>query len=232
MKREKYVNYFMASLLISALLAACATPTAAPTEVPPAPTQAPVVPTEAPVVPTEPVSMIDADPTGQTVVWWHAFGTGANYEGIQAVVAEFNASNEYGITVTEIAQGSQADLETAVNAAIATGELPTLTMGFANGLVRWYGLDVIAGLNQYTDDPIYGLTAQDQAAIYPGPYSSGTLPDGTQVGVPMHQSAQVNFYNYTWAQELGFLRPADDFGRIQGAGLRGGSGQQRRRQSR
>ena len=165
------------------------------------------MPTEAPEVPTEPVSMIDADPTGQNVVWWHAFGTGANYEGIQAVVAEFNASNEYGITVTEIAQGSQADLETAVNAAIATGELPTLTMGFANGLVRWYGLDVIAGLNQYIEDPVYGLTAEELAAIYPGPYSSGTLPDGTQVGIPMHQSAQVNFYNYTWAQELGFSGP-------------------------
>jgi len=208
MKREQYVNYILAGLLITALLAACAAPTPAPTEVPPAPTEAPAEPTEAPTAaPIEPVSSIDADPTGQTVVWWHAFGTGANYEGIQAVVAEFNASNDYGITVQEVAQGSQADLETAVNAAIATGELPTLTMGFANGLVRWYGLDVIAGLNQYIDDPVYGLTAEDQAAIYPGPYSSGTLPDGTQVGIPMHQSAQVNFYNYTWAQELGFDGP-------------------------
>lgn len=165
-------------------------------------------PTEEPME-EGPMSNIDADPTGQTVTWWHAFGTGANYEGIQAVVSAFNASNEYGITVEEVSQGSQSDLETAVNGAIATGELPNLTMGFPNGLVRWYGLDVIAGLNQYIDDPLYGLTADDLAAIYPGPYSSGTLPDGTQVGIPMHQSAQVNFYNFTWAQELGFDGPPE-----------------------
>lgn len=199
-------------LLVAALLVGCAGATEEPTEVP-APPPAPE-PTEEPMEePTEepmdegPMSNIDADPTGQTITWWHAFGTGANYEGIQAVVSEFNASNMYGITVEEVSQGSQSDLETAVNGAIATGELPNLTMGFPNGLVRWYGLDVIAGLNQYIDDPLYGLTADDLSAIYPGPYSSGTLPDGTQVGIPMHQSAQVNFYNFTWAQELGFDSP-------------------------
>jgi multiple sugar transport system substrate-binding protein/sn-glycerol 3-phosphate transport system substrate-binding protein len=209
MKGNRIMHQVLVAGLIAALLAACAAPTPAPTEEPaaPAPTQAPP-PTAAPTAaPTEPVSMIDADPTGQTITWWHAFGTGANYEGIQAVVADFNASNMYGITVQEVAQGSQSELETAVNGAIATGELPNLTMGFANGLVRWYGLDVIAGLNQYIEDPVFGLTADELAAIYPGPYSSGTLPDGTQVGIPMHQSAQVIFYNHTWAQELGFANP-------------------------
>jgi ABC-type glycerol-3-phosphate transport system substrate-binding protein len=209
MKGNRIMHPVLIAGLIAALLAACAAPTAAPTEEPaaPAPTQAPP-PTAAPTAaPTEPVSMIDADPTGQTITWWHAFGTGANYEGIQAVVADFNASNTYGITVQEVAQGSQSELETAVNGAIATGELPNLTMGFPNGLVRWYGLDVIAGLNQYIEDPVFGLTADELAAIYPGPYSSGTLPDGTQVGIPMHQSAQVMFYNHTWAQELGFANP-------------------------
>jgi ABC-type glycerol-3-phosphate transport system substrate-binding protein len=203
MKVRLHVSKLFGGLVILALLAACAPPTPAPTE-PPEPTEA-MPPTEVP--PTEPVSMLEGDPTGQTVTWWHAFGTGANYEGIQAVVSEFNANNEFGITVAEVAQGSQADLETAVNGAIATGELPNITMGFPNGLVRWYGLDVIAGLNPFLEDPIYGLTAEELGAIYPGPYSSGTLPDGTQVGIPMHQSAQVNFYNHTWGQELGFDGP-------------------------
>jgi ABC-type glycerol-3-phosphate transport system substrate-binding protein len=133
--------------------------------------------------------------------------SGANLEGMTAVVDTFNATNEYGITVEAVAQGSQSDLETAVNGAIATGELPSLTMGFANGLVRWYGLDVIAPLNDYIEDPVYGLSDEVQAGIFPGPYSSGTLPDGTQVGIPMHQSAQVLFYNFTWASELGFDEP-------------------------
>lgn len=211
MKSKKILTLLLVSML---LLAACQT-AEEPTE---EPAPSPFPPTEEPMEEhemeehdmeemEEPMSNIDADPTGQTVVWWHAFGTGANYEGILAVVDAFNSSNEWGITVEEVSQGRQSDLETAVNGAIATGELPTLTMGFANGLVRWYGLDVIAGLNQYIDDPVYGLSADDLAAIYPGPFSSGTLPDGTQVGIPMHQSAQVNFYNVTWAQELGFDSP-------------------------
>jgi ABC-type glycerol-3-phosphate transport system substrate-binding protein len=153
--------------------------------------------------------MIDADPTGQSITFWHAMSSGANLEGMTALVEAFNASNEYGITVEAVAQGSQSDLETAVNGAIATGELPNLTMGFANGLVRWYGLDVIAPLNAYIDDPVYGLSDEVQAGIFPGPYSSGTLPDATQIGIPMHQSAQVFFYNHTWASELGFDGPPE-----------------------
>jgi ABC-type glycerol-3-phosphate transport system substrate-binding protein len=190
--------------LIAALLAGCAQPTATQAP-PPAPTA-----TEAPAPePTEVTSNIDADPTGQSIVFWHAMSSGANLEGMTALVDAFNTSNEYGITVEAVAQGSQSDLETAVNGAIATGELPNLTMGFPNGLVRWYGLDVVAGLNQYIEDPIYGLSDEVRAGIFPGPYSSGTLPDGTQIGIPMHQSAQVMFYNQTWAQELGFDGPPE-----------------------
>jgi ABC-type glycerol-3-phosphate transport system substrate-binding protein len=133
--------------------------------------------------------------------------SGANLEAMTGLVAAFNDLNEYGITVEAVAQGSQSDLETAVNGAITTGELPNLTMGFANGLVRWYGLNVIAALNPYIDDPVYGLSDEVRAGIFPGPYSSGTLPDGTQIGIPMHQSAQVMFYNHTWATELGFDAP-------------------------
>lgn len=207
MRGKNLMQSVLAGLLIAALWAACA-PAATPA--PPAPTEAVAEPTEAPVEPTEelaPETMLEGDPTGQTITFWHAMSSGANLEGMTAVVDDFNASNVYGITVEPIAQGSQSELETAVNGAIATGELPNLTMGFPNGLVRWYGLDVIAGLNEYLADPVFGRTAEEMAAIFPGPYSSGTLPDGTQIGIPMHQSAQVIFYNHSWARELGFPNP-------------------------
>jgi multiple sugar transport system substrate-binding protein len=200
--RKKLSSALWVALLITALLAGCAQPT--PTEAPPPA----ATPTDVPVVePTEVTSTIDADPNGQSITFWHAMSSGANLEGMTALVDAFNASNEYGITVEAVAQGSQSDLETAVNGAIATGELPNLTMGFPNGLVRWYGLDVIAALTQYIDDPVYGQSDDVKAGIFPGPYSSGTLADGTQIGIPMHQSAQVMFYNSTWASELGFDGP-------------------------
>ena len=199
MKNRSLLYLALVALLLPALVTACA----------PAAPEAPVEePAEEEPVEEAPVSNIDADPSGQTIVFWHAMSSGANLEGMTALVEDFNATNEFGITVEAVSQGSQSELETAVNGAIATGELPSLTMGFPNGLVRWHGLGVIAGINQYIDDPVYGL-GDALADIYSGPYSSGTLPDGTQVGIPMHQSAQVMFYNFTWAEELGFDGPPD-----------------------
>ena len=197
-KRILYVSLFV--LLFAALLAGCGT---AATEEPEEPTAVPptdVPPTEAPAEPA-------VDPSGQNIVFWHAMSSGANLEGMDAVVAEFNDTNMYGITVEAIAQGRQSELETAVNGAITTGELPNLTMGFPNGLVNWYNLGVIAPINDFINDADFGLSADALGAIFAGPYASGTLPDGTQVGIPMHQSAQVIFYNHTWAQELGFDGP-------------------------
>jgi ABC-type glycerol-3-phosphate transport system substrate-binding protein len=147
------------------------------------------------------------DLSGVTVVFWHAMSSGANLEGMDAVVADFNANNEYGITVEAIAQGRQGDLETAVNGAITTGELPNLTMGFANGLVNWFNLGVIRGLNDFIGDANYGYDDGEYDAIFNAPLASGTLPDGTQIGIPMHQSAQVIFYNHSFAQDLGFAAP-------------------------
>ncbi|MBI3159451.1 MAG: extracellular solute-binding protein [Chloroflexi bacterium] len=202
MKRSKLLYSILAVIMVVSLLAACAPPPVEePTEEPAPPTDVP--PTDVPA-PTE-VPMPDV--SGTTVVFWHAMSSGANLEGMTALVEEFNSTNEYGITVEAVAQGSQGDLETAVNGAITTGELPNLTMGFPNGLSRWYGLGVIAPLNDFINNPTYGLSPEVLAGIFPGPYSSGTLADGTQIGIPMHQSAQVIFYNYTWAEELGFAGP-------------------------
>lgn len=222
MQRRTPVYLLVAVGLISVLITGCTTPTptAAPTAVEQPATSAPATsapateapdteapPTAAPPTEAPPTQALEVDPSGQSIVFWHAMSSGANLEGMTALVEEFNSTNEWGITVEAAAQGSQSELETAVNGAITTGELPNLTMGFPNGLVLWHSLGVIAPLNDYIEDDNFGLSADELEAIFPGPYSSGTLADGTQVGIPMHQSAQVNFYNHTWAQELGFENP-------------------------
>ena len=205
MTSKKLLGLLLLGMLV---VAACATPTPAvqPTDVPapPEPTEEEMVePTDEPM----PESMLEGDPTGQTITFWHAMSSGANLEGVEKIVADFNATNEFGITVEQVSQGGQGDLQTAMNAAITTGELPNLTQGFPNSLVLWNGLDVIAPINDFVSDSVYGLSADELGAIYAGVYSPGTLPDGTQVGVPMHQSASVHFYNFSWAEELGFDSP-------------------------
>ena len=210
MTSKRWMGLIALGLLASLLAAACTTATPEPTT---APTAAPAVqPTEEPIEeePTEepmPETMLEGDPTGQTITFWHAMSSGANLEGVEKIVADFNATNEFGITVEQVSQGGQGDLTTAMNAAVATGELPNLTQGFPNGLVLWNGLGVIAPLNDFIADTVYGLSDDELSAIFAGVYSPGTLPDGSQIGIPMHQSASVHFYNFTWAQELGFDSP-------------------------
>jgi len=160
-------------------------------------------PTEEPVVEEE----MGMDLSGTEIAFWHVWGTGQPAEGMTAIIEEFNNTNEWGITVVGVDQGRQSDLETAINAAVASGDLPNVAPAFANSLANWYGIGVVKPVNEYLDDPMYGLTAEEQAAIYPGPYGQGTLSDGTQVGMPIHQSANVLFYNKTWAEELGFDAP-------------------------
>lgn len=147
------------------------------------------------------------DLSGTEISFWHVWGTGTANEGMLAIVDEFNANNEWGITVVPVDQGQQGDLEQAVNAAVASGDLPNVTLGFANSLANWYNAGVIRPINDFLEDPQYGLTAEELAALYPGPFGQGTLADGTQVGYPMHQSANVLFYNKSWAEELGFANP-------------------------
>ncbi|MBE9479857.1 MAG: hypothetical protein IMY80_07810, partial [Chloroflexi bacterium] len=69
---KKYFAWFLIlALALPIVLTACGTPaTEAPPE-PPAPTEAPPAPepTEAPIVP-------DVDPSGQTITFWHVWGSG------------------------------------------------------------------------------------------------------------------------------------------------------------
>ena len=206
MSKKKLLVLLLTVVLLPALIAACSStpdetdePEPEATEVPePAATDVPA-PTE------EPMPMVD--PSGQNITFWHAMSSGANLEGLTAVVDEFNATNEWGITVEALSQGRQSELETAFNGAVTTGELPNLAQGFANGLVKWHSLGAIMPLNDFISDPNYGVDEAVYGGIFPGPLSSGTLPDGSQIGIPMNQSAQVIFYNHTWAQELGFANP-------------------------
>jgi multiple sugar transport system substrate-binding protein len=204
----KIIKANMLMLAILSLgLAACG-PAATPATQAPAPaTEAPAVPvllptatmapTEAPVVPS-------VDPTGQTVQFWHVWGTGLPNETMLAIVNDFNTSNEWGITVEAVDQGQYNNLEDALNAAIQSGDIPDMVTGYTNAMANWYAVDTIVDLNPYVNDPYFGLTAEEQAAFYPGSIEGGKAPDGTLFAFPISQSANVITYNSQWAQELGF----------------------------
>ena len=140
---------------------------------------------------------------GVEVTFWHPYSEGPG-EAMQGLIDEFNASNEYGIIVEGLNQGTHSDVEDKINAGIQSGDLPNVAIAYTNSLSDWYTVGSVVDLNPYIQDEEYGLTQEELEDLYPHLREIGTTPDGAWVAYPITQSANVLVYNFTWAQELGF----------------------------
>lgn len=201
----------MLVVAMSLVLAACSP--AAPAAEEPMEEPAAEEPMEEEPMEEEPMEEMgpEIDPTGQTVTFWHVWGTGGPSEALLAIVDEFNATNEWGITVEAVDQGGYGDLEDAFNAAVQSGDLPDMVTGYTNAMANWYAVDSVVDLDPYVNDEYFGLSAEEQAAFFPGSIEGGKAPDGTFFAFPISQSANVLFYNSGWAQELGFDAPPSNY---------------------
>ncbi|MFO8036400.1 MAG: extracellular solute-binding protein [Anaerolineales bacterium] len=144
---------------------------------------------------------------GITVTFWHVWGSDELLEGITNVILAFDATNAYGITVKALNQGGYNGLEDAMNAAIQSGDVPDLVVGNANAFASWYAVDAIIDMAPYMEDEVVGLGEGAMGDFFEGPFESGVTSGGERISLPFQQSANVLFYNETWAQELGFDSP-------------------------
>lgn len=145
------------------------------------------------------------DPTGAHVTYWHQFG-GAQQAAMDQLVAEFNATNEYGITVEAIPQGSVSDIRNLINAGIVSGELPNLAAGFANDGASYARDGAAVDLTPFINSPTWGLgDMADDFRTDLLPFN--TIPSGEIVAWPHQTSAQVFAYNQTLLSSLGFDGP-------------------------
>ncbi|MEW6716563.1 MAG: extracellular solute-binding protein [Chloroflexota bacterium] len=221
-------------LMLSMVLAACKptpTPTPTPSPVPPPEVEEEVEEPEGVVCPEDvtecpdgsfvarnPDNNCEFDPCppivgpfgvtledlqGVEVEFWHVWHGGVG-DALLALIDEFNATNEYGITVVGYDQGGYGEMFTNMNAAINTGELPDLVVGYNNQFASWHMAgEVMVDLNDYVNDPYFGYTEEEIADFYPQFWSQDFI-DGMRSGIPVQRSLQFMFYNSTWAQELGF----------------------------
>jgi ABC-type glycerol-3-phosphate transport system substrate-binding protein len=151
-------------------------------------------------------AMEDVDVTGTTISYWHPYNEGdPRKDAMDAIVDAFNAENEYGITVEALGQADYSDIEDKINAGIQSGDLPDIAQAYTSALTNWHlAAQVVADLETFVSDPIYGLTEEELADIFPGVLDLGVTADGVRIAWPLSQSANAIVYNYTWAQELGF----------------------------
>ena len=139
---------------------------------------------------------------GLTVqVWMPWFGTDANL--FESQVADFNKSNEWGITVQAVSQSNYTELYGNVTAALRTPNRPQMVIAFPEHALDWDSTGQIVDLTRYVDDPRYGFT-EDETRDFPAVFWSQDTIGAKRLGVPAERTARFLLYNAGWARELGF----------------------------
>ncbi|HLU11941.1 MAG TPA: extracellular solute-binding protein [Oceanobacillus sp.] len=149
------------------------------------------------------------DPSGQTIVYWHQYSDGsAQGDTIALLIDQFNETNEWGITVEGIFQGSYDPISELMNAGIVSGELPNLVAGYANNAASYYRDGAAVDLNPYINDPTWGLTAEQLADLNMALVNFNNV-DEAQLAWPNQASAELFVVNLTLLDELGFDGPPE-----------------------
>lgn len=149
------------------------------------------------------------DPRGQTVVWWHNH-RGGREELLLEIVAEYNETNECGITVEAVNQGGYNDIRDAVNASVAAGEVPAaMVVGYQNDQAFYQLNDTLVDLNAYVDDAHWGLNADEQAAFYQSFFNQSihVAFDDQRLGFPPNRSIELLHINMSYLRDLGYDAP-------------------------
>lgn len=155
------------------------------------------------------------DPSGAQVVYWHQYNDGPQLETMTALIEEFNSTNEWGITVEGLPQGSAGDIRELMTAAIISGETPNLTAGFQNDAASYALEGVVVDLNPYYNDPTWGYSEEDKADLNQDILNVDVFNfepfNGARLAWPNQTSALVFVVNLTMLEALGFDGPPESF---------------------
>ena len=132
------------------------------------------------------------------VTFWHAM-TGQQETTLTELADQFNAENEYGITVTLVNQGSYDDLSTKLTANAAAGTLPDMAQTYNSWLMPY--LDMVVPLDDFiaSDFDNYDDILQS--------YRDENTIFGFTSCLLFNKSTYVYLYNKTMFDELGLEAP-------------------------
>lgn len=162
--------------------------------------------TEVPATPTPTINVDPASLKGTGITFMYPWN-GEVQIAVEAMVDEFNDSNEWGITVATDAPGSSSALAEAVKNNLLNYSPPEVIAAPIDYLLR-LNLDeeVVTDLTPYVDSPEYGLTEED-IQYFADVFWQQDVVDGYRYGIPAQRTAKVMVYNQTWAEEMGFNEP-------------------------
>jgi sn-glycerol 3-phosphate transport system substrate-binding protein len=119
--------------------------------------------------------------------FWYAVG-GAQGTALQEMIAEFNATNEYGITVTGTYSGNYGETAQKVMASLESGGLPDA------GLIPAGPLWTCREGNYLLEEYLAGPEGLDESAFWPVLWDYNRYEDHI-CALPFNNSTMVMYYN-------------------------------------
>lgn len=158
----------------------------------------------------------EISPIEQTIKFWHPY-TDERQIALESLVEDFNATNEWDITVEGVSFRNTGLLYDqmilqliAVNNNTGNNEnLPNLLIGFPHEIAL-YRLteDTIVDLNSFNDDTEWGFWEVDNTDFVPSIMNIGFDPfSQQQLGLPTRVFTEVMMVNLDALHELGYDEP-------------------------
>ncbi|MBN1179345.1 MAG: ABC transporter substrate-binding protein [Anaerolineae bacterium] len=147
------------------------------------------------------------DPSGQTITYWYQH-SGSREETMLAMIDDFNATNEWGITVQGEYAGGYDEIYNKIIAGIPSGEVPDLSVAYQNQAATYATQGAVVELTPYIESETWGYTEEELEDFFPFVREGDVLPqfDG-QYGFATQRSMEVLYYNVDWLTELGYDHP-------------------------
>lgn len=149
------------------------------------------------------------DPRGQIVVYWHQ-QAGEAEEVLLELIDQFNASNEWNITVIGEYAGSTNAIYDKVRGRVGSSALPGLVGAEPYQAAAYAAQGTSVALDPYVTSSRWGYTQPGLGDFFPSALAAGALPpSGAIYGWPLYESMDVLVYNEDWLAELGYDGPPE-----------------------
>ena len=191
MKNRPWLRLLAILVIASMLLSACA-PRATPQ--PTKPSAEEPQKTEAMAEPED--AWAQVDPSGQRIIFWHQH-TGKRDEALQEIVAEFNNSNEWGITVSAEYQGHYGEIFDKMLDVLNTPDAPNLVVAYQNQAATYQMDEGLIDMTPLVNSPKWGLPEEEQKDFFPGFWAQDVFPTygNARLGFPPNRSMEIMYYN-------------------------------------
>ena len=138
-----------------------------------------------------------------TIEMWH-YMNGGQAEALNSIIEDFNATNDKGITVNAISQGSIGDLNKKVISAAQSNSLPAIINVYpdiATGLVEE---NKLVDLSLFINDENVGMADEMDDFVDTFIEETSQWGEGKVYGLPMTKSTEVLYVNKNMLESLGY----------------------------